>query len=186
MLVAHSCQTLCNPKDYSPTGYSVLGILQGRILEWVSIPFSRGSSWPRAQTQASRIVGRFFTIWATREALSQSKPCSSCSRWDCPEDARPGHTGGTPPLHTWPMVDLKGSAIVSTRTLRSPETAPHRPPTHFPWGVSETLLSSPWRKEQLGLHWRNMILVHISPKWTKYYLFMTHIKYTLSAYHIMH
>ena len=43
-------------------------IFQTRILEWVSIPFSRGSSWPREQTQVSHIAGRFFTLWATREA----------------------------------------------------------------------------------------------------------------------
>ena len=47
-------------------------ILQARILEWVAIPFSRGSSWPRDWTQVSRIAGGFFTIWATREALVAS------------------------------------------------------------------------------------------------------------------
>ena len=46
---------------------SVLGILQARIVEWVAIPFSRESSWPRDQTQVSCIAGRFFTIWATIE-----------------------------------------------------------------------------------------------------------------------
>ena len=45
-------------------GYSVHGILQARILKWVAIPFSRGSSWPRDQTLVFCIVGRFFTIWA--------------------------------------------------------------------------------------------------------------------------
>ena len=44
-------------------------ILQARILEWVALPFSRGSSQPRDQTQVSCIAGRFFTVWATREAL---------------------------------------------------------------------------------------------------------------------
>ena len=43
-------------------------ILQARILEWVAMPSSKGSSQPRNQTQVSHIVGRFFTIWATREA----------------------------------------------------------------------------------------------------------------------
>ena len=47
---------------------SVHGILQARILEWVAIPFTRGSSWLRDQTQISWIAGRFFTDWATREA----------------------------------------------------------------------------------------------------------------------
>ena len=47
---------------------SVHGLLQTRILEWVGIPFPRGSSQPSDQTQVSRIAGRFFTSWATREA----------------------------------------------------------------------------------------------------------------------
>ena len=44
-------------------------ILQARILEWVAVPFSRGSSQPRGWTRVSRIAGGFFTNWATREAL---------------------------------------------------------------------------------------------------------------------
>ena len=53
---------------YSPSSSSVHGILQTRILEWVAIPFSRGSSWPRDQTWVSHIAGRFFH-WTTKEAL---------------------------------------------------------------------------------------------------------------------
>ena len=64
VLVAQSCLSLCDPMDCSPTGFSVHGILQARILEWVAIPFSRGSSWPRDQTLVSCIAGRFFTTWA--------------------------------------------------------------------------------------------------------------------------
>ena len=48
VLVAQSCPTLCDPMDCSPPGSSVLGIFQARILEWVAIPLSRGSSWPRS------------------------------------------------------------------------------------------------------------------------------------------
>ena len=44
VLVAQLCLTLCNPMDCSPPGSSVHGILQVRIVEWVAIPFSRGSS----------------------------------------------------------------------------------------------------------------------------------------------
>ena len=54
---------------YSPPGSSVHGILQARILECVAIPFFRGSSQPRNQTWVSCIAGRFFTVWATREAI---------------------------------------------------------------------------------------------------------------------
>ena len=48
--------------------YTAHGILHATILEWVAIPFSRGSSQPRDRTQVPHIEGRFFTIWATREA----------------------------------------------------------------------------------------------------------------------
>ena len=61
--VTQSCPTLCNPMDYT-----VHGILQARILEWVACPFSRGSSQSRDRTQVCCIVGRFFTSWTTREA----------------------------------------------------------------------------------------------------------------------
>ena len=66
--VVQSCLTLCDPVDCSTPGSSVHGILQARILEWVAISFSRGSPWPRDRTQVSCIAGRFFTLWATREA----------------------------------------------------------------------------------------------------------------------
>ena len=65
VLVAQSCLTLCNPMDCSPPGSPLHGILQARILERIATAFSRGSSWPRDQTQVSCIAGRFFTIWAT-------------------------------------------------------------------------------------------------------------------------
>ena len=68
VLVAQLCLTLCDPMDCSLPGSSVLGILQARILEWIAIPFSRGSSQPRGRTGVSCIAGRFFTIWATRGA----------------------------------------------------------------------------------------------------------------------
>ena len=61
---------LCDPMDYSLPGNSVHGILQARILESVSISFSRDFSQPRDQTQVSLIAGGFFTVWTTREALS--------------------------------------------------------------------------------------------------------------------
>ena len=62
MLVAQLCLILRNPMDYSPPGSPIHGILQARILEWVAIPFSKGSSQPRDQTHVSCIADRFFTI----------------------------------------------------------------------------------------------------------------------------
>ena len=70
--VAQSCPTLCESMDCSPPGSSVHGILQARILEWVAISFSKGSSWPRDWTQVSRIAGRRFNLWATREAYNNN------------------------------------------------------------------------------------------------------------------
>ena len=67
-LVAQSCLILCDPLDYSSPGSSVHGILQERILEWVAIPFSRGSTQLRDKIQVTCSAGRFFTISATRVA----------------------------------------------------------------------------------------------------------------------
>ena len=58
----------CDPMGCSLPGSSVYGILQARILEWVTISFSTGSSWPRNWTPVSCIAGRFLSDWATREA----------------------------------------------------------------------------------------------------------------------
>ena len=93
--VVQSCPTLCDPLDYT-----IHGILQARILEWVAFPFSRGSSWPRDRTQVFHIAGGFFTGWATREAQkdtrtpifivkeSESEVAQSClTLWD-PMDCR--------------------------------------------------------------------------------------------------
>ena len=74
VLAAESCLTLCDPVDCSPPGSSVHGILQAGILEWVAILFSRGSSRPRDQTCVSRIVGRFFAIWASGVHLFKLHP----------------------------------------------------------------------------------------------------------------
>ena len=57
---AQSCQTICHPMDYT-----VHGILQARILEWVAFPFFRGSFQPRDRTQVFHVTGGFFTSWAT-------------------------------------------------------------------------------------------------------------------------
>ena len=80
--VARSCPTLCNSIDCSPAGSSVNGIFQARMLEWVAISFSRGSSQPRDRSRVSHIVGRCFTIWnlklvETRRLIEvfETSPC---------------------------------------------------------------------------------------------------------------
>ena len=57
------------PHGFSPPGSSVHGLLQARILQWVAISFSRGSSQLRGRTPVSYVAGRFFTVWATRQGL---------------------------------------------------------------------------------------------------------------------
>ena len=69
-----SCPILWDPMDCSLPDSSVHGILQARILEWVPVPSSRGSSQPRDQIQVSRISGRFFT------AESPEKPTLPCTK----------------------------------------------------------------------------------------------------------
>ena len=65
------CPTLCDPMDCSPPGSSVLAWRIPWILEWVPVPFSRGSSQSRDRTQVFHIAGGFFTAWTTREAISK-------------------------------------------------------------------------------------------------------------------
>ena len=86
MWVAQSCPTLCNPMDCSPPGSSVHEIIQARVLEWVAIPFSRGSSQTRHQTLVFCIAERFFTIWATGEAhiKAESSILFLLARWFYP------------------------------------------------------------------------------------------------------
>ena len=80
MKVTQSCPILCNPMDYT-----LHGILQARILEWVAFPFFRGSSQYRDCTHVSHIANRFFTSWGTREAQEYwtglAYPFSRGSSW---------------------------------------------------------------------------------------------------------
>ena len=81
VLVTQSCPTLCDPMDYISPGSSVHGILQARILECVAMPFCRGSSPPRDWFLVSGIAGRFFTIWAIRDAPKASESVSCSTLW---------------------------------------------------------------------------------------------------------
>ena len=62
VLVFQLCPILCTPMDSSIPGSSLQGILQARILEWVTMPSSRGSSLLRDRTRVSCLAGRFFTM----------------------------------------------------------------------------------------------------------------------------
>ena len=80
-LVVQPCLTLYDTMDCNPPGSSVHGILQVRILQWLAIPFYRGSSQLRSQAQVSCTIGRFFTVWASREALYNKYPCNLFYTW---------------------------------------------------------------------------------------------------------
>ena len=82
LLLSCSVMSLCDPIDCSPARSSVHGIFQARIVEWVAISFSTGSSQSRDWTWVSQAVGRHFAIWATREdpfllRVSKTEICSS-------------------------------------------------------------------------------------------------------------
>ena len=105
------CLTLCDPMDYSPTGFSVHGIFQSRMPEWVAISFPRGSSRPRDQTWVSCIfwIGRqvlnYCTTWEAKiphadgqlswytatAAAAAAKPLQSCPTLCNPIDGSPPH-----------------------------------------------------------------------------------------------
>ena len=89
--------------DYSPPGSSLHGILQARVLEWVAISFSRGSSRPRDQTQVSHIPGRRFNLWATREAQEN---WATTLVW---VQRGPGTLSWS--IHTFPTMTRRGSYL---------------------------------------------------------------------------
>ena len=106
--VAQPCLTLCNPVDYT-----VHGILQARILEWVAFSLSRGSSQPRGWTQFSCIAGRFFTSWATREAWGVHGGQTKA-------DAGRGYTVATGHLFVVSLRKLKSRLLLNKVPLGKP------------------------------------------------------------------
>ena len=129
VLVAQLCPTLCDPVDCSLPSSSVHGTPQARILEWVATPYYRGSSRPRDRTWVSCIAGRFFTLWATREAsvlmtVSFSSVTQSCLTLCDPVNHS---TPGLPVHHQFPestqtYVHWVGDAIQSSHPLSSPSS----------------------------------------------------------------
>ena len=109
MLVTQLCPTLCNPINCNRPGSSVPGILQARILEWVAIPCSRGFSGFGDWTRESFTAGRFFTVWATKEAhvnydirsdqISRSVVSDSLKPHES-QQARPPCPSTTPGVHS--------------------------------------------------------------------------------------
>ena len=85
VLVAQSCPTLCNHIDCNPSGSSVHEILQARILEWVNIPFSRGSSWPKDQVEPGSIELQVDYL----PSGPPGKPFANSSHWQYGNETGP-------------------------------------------------------------------------------------------------
>ena len=86
--------------------YTIHGTLQARTLEWVAFPFSRGSSYPKDQTQVSHTAGRFFTSWATRKAKNTGVGTPIPSPVDLPD---PRIEQGSPALQVDSLpIELAG------------------------------------------------------------------------------
>ena len=166
VLVIQLCPTLCNPIDCSPPGSSVHGIFQARILEWVVMPFSRVSSWPRGQTQVSCIVRRFFTIWATREAQITHAATAAKSLQSCPTLCDP--IDGSPPgspvsgilqarMLEWVAISfsnawkwkLKVKSLSRVRLLATPWTATHQAPMSMGFSRQENWRGVPLPSPQI-------------------------------------
>ena len=90
-LVAKLCPTLCKPMDCNPLGSSAHGISQARILEWVAISFSRGSSQPRDRTYIFCLAGGFFTTEPPGKPLSQFSRVRLCNPMDSSMPGFPVH-----------------------------------------------------------------------------------------------
>ena len=113
--VTQSCLTLCDPVDYS-----VHGILQARILEWVAFPFSKWSSQLRGQTQVSHIAGWFFTSWATGEETKISEshtPTNVTMTHHVKMNLRQALIIASP---GWRLVELQGCIPLSCIALKDP------------------------------------------------------------------
>ena len=124
--------------DSSPPGSSIHGILQARILEWVAIPFSRGSSWPRDRTWVSCIAGWFLTIWATKRRLNTKElMLLNCGAgedsWDS-KDVKPVNPKGNQP---WLFIG---------RTDAEAEAPMLWPPDAKSWLI--------WKDPDAGKDWR--------------------------------
>ena len=103
VLVAQSCPTLCNPVDCSPPGSSVHGISQARILEWVAISYSRGSSQARDQTRISCVscIGRRILSSGSWDQRCRGKKMGHCGiEWNSAE-SNPSDPGTTSTLLSW-------------------------------------------------------------------------------------
>ena len=137
--VTQSCLTVYKTMDCSPPDSSVREILQARILEWIAIPFSRGSSWPRDRTWISHIAGRFFTIWTINSVQFGGSVMSSSwwlqhTRPLCPSPT-PGAYSNPCPSSRWCHPTTLTSIIPFSSCLQSfPPSGSFPMSQLFAWG----------------------------------------------------
>ena len=148
MLVSQSCLTLCDPMVCSLPGSFVHDILQARILEWVAMPFCRGSSQPRDGTLVSCTAGRFFTVWVTREAHTIQLGASVFSTGECEWLTLPspylGEGNGNPLQYSCldsPWVEEPGG-LQSMGSLR----------VGHDWATSLSLFTFPALEKEMATH----------------------------------
>ena len=147
LCVCVSCSAVSdsfNPMDCCPPDSSDHGIVQAKVLEWVGIPFSSGSSRPRDRTQVSCIAGRWFTNWAISEAQftyeSESEVTQSCPTLGTPLDCSlPGssvHGVFQARVLEWVAISfsnawkwkVKVKSLSHVRLLATPWTAAYQAP----------------------------------------------------------
>ena len=143
------------PHGRSLSGSSVHGIFQARVLEWIAISFSGGSSQPRNRTRVSCIAGKCFTVWATREAKHARPPCPSPTSWSLLNLS---------PLSRWCHPTISSSVVSSSSCLQSfPVSQSFLMSQFFASGVQSTDLKKK-KKVQLYLLFFLLIYFHcLSP-----------------------
>ena len=131
--------------DYSPPGSSVNGIVQARILEWVTIPLSR-SLQSRDWTWVSCTAGRFFSVWATKEAPTNKTACHLGFISNCREIKR--KSGGRK-IITEATVTLWCQSPEGNQSWWLPNLRENLDPNHFNWAKKL------WKVENQGLPHRH-------------------------------
>ena len=128
-------------------GSSVHGLLQARVLDWVSMPFSMGSSQPGDQTQVSRVASRFVTIWGTQFSSVAQLCLTLCNAMDCSMPGFPVHhqlsaCSNSCPLSWWCHPTVSSSVIPFYSCLQSFRASGSFPVSQFLTSCGQTIGAS--------------------------------------------
>ena len=134
------CSTPCDPMDNSMPSSSVHGILQARILEWVTVPFSRGSFWSRDQTWVSSQASVQFSRSVVSDSLRPHE--SQHTRPPCPSPT-PGVHSDSRPLSQWSHPAISSSVVPFSSCPQSLPASESFPMSQlFTWGGQSTGVSA--------------------------------------------